>query len=98
MHITLRLVRIQSWTIVFYESLLEQLNYLVVSLTPAAIVEAYGYIQTRMLIADIVFMVLGFVWVGMMRNINVQNMRQTKVNFVSVLNSYLNNLSPLATN
>ncbi|KAJ5905488.1 uncharacterized protein N7473_002404 [Penicillium subrubescens] len=63
-----------------YESLVEQLSYPVGSPTRDAIVEAYGYAQTRMLIAGTVFMVLGFVWVGMMRNINVKNMTQTKGN------------------
>jgi hypothetical protein len=35
-----------------------------------------------MLIAGTAFMVLGFIWVGMMRNLNVKNMTQTKGNVV----------------
>jgi tetrahydromethanopterin S-methyltransferase subunit F len=63
-----------------YESLVEQLSYPVGSPTRDAIVQAYGYAQTRMLIAGTVFMVLGFIWVGMMRNLNVKNMTQTRGN------------------
>jgi hypothetical protein len=70
----------QPKLMLIYESLVEQLSYPVGSPTRDAIVEAYGYAQTRMLIAGTVFMVLGFVWVGMMRNINVKNMTQTKGN------------------
>jgi hypothetical protein len=70
----------QPELMLIYESLVEQLSYPVGSPTRDAIVEAYGYAQTRMLIAGTVFMVLGFVWVGMMRNINVKNMTQTKGN------------------
>lgn len=63
-----------------YESLPEQLSYPVGSPTRDAIVQAYGYAQTRMLAACTAFMVLGFVWVGIMRNLNVKTMTQTKGN------------------
>lgn len=63
-----------------YESLPEQLSYPVGSPTRDAIVQAYGYAQTRMLAAGTAFMVLGFVWVGIMRNLNVKTMTQTKGN------------------
>ncbi|KAJ5537632.1 hypothetical protein N7494_007111 [Penicillium frequentans] len=63
-----------------YGSLTAQLSYPVGSPTRDAIVEAYGYGQERMLIAATAFMVLSFVWVGMMRNLNVKNMTQTKGN------------------
>lgn len=63
-----------------YESLPEQLSYPVGSPTRDAIVNAYGYSQPRMIIAGTVFMVLGFVWVGIMKNLNVKNMTQTKGN------------------
>ena len=63
-----------------YESLTEQLSYPVGTPTRDAIVDAYGYAQVRMLAAGTAFMVLGFVWVGMMRNLNVKNMTQTKGN------------------
>ncbi|KAF4224751.1 hypothetical protein CNMCM6457_009005 [Aspergillus fumigatiaffinis] len=65
-----------------YKSLPTQLSYPVGSATRTAIVEAYGYAQARMLIAGTAFMVLGFIWVGMMRNLNVKNMTQTKGNVV----------------
>ncbi|PYH81172.1 siderochrome-iron transporter MirB [Aspergillus uvarum CBS 121591] len=63
-----------------YESLPAQLAYPVGSEERLGIQKAYGYAQTRMLAAATAFMVLGFVWVGMMRNINVKNMTQTKGN------------------
>ncbi|GFF58861.1 siderophore iron transporter mirB [Aspergillus udagawae] len=63
-----------------YKSLPTQLSYPVGSAIRTAIVEAYGYAQARMLIAGTAFMVLGFIWVGMMRNLNVKNMTQTKGN------------------
>ena len=63
-----------------YGSLTQQLSYPVGSPTRDAIVDAYGYAQVRMLIAGTVFMVLGFAWVGMMKNLNVKKMTQTKGN------------------
>ncbi|CAI7648141.1 uncharacterized protein N7487_008842 [Penicillium crustosum] len=63
-----------------YSSLPQQLSYPVGSPERDAIVEAYGYAQPRMLAAGTAFMVLGFIWVGMMKNLNVKNMTQTKGN------------------
>jgi hypothetical protein len=48
--------------------------------TRDAIAEAYRYGQEKMLIAATAFMILSFVWVGMMRNLNVKKMTQTKGN------------------
>lgn len=66
--------------LLIYESLTQQLSYPVGSPTRDAIVDAYGYAQVRMLAAGTAFMVLGFIWVGMMRNLNVKKMTQTKGN------------------
>ncbi|KAJ5963378.1 Major facilitator superfamily domain general substrate transporter [Penicillium vulpinum] len=63
-----------------YSSLPQQLSYAVGTHERDAIVEAYGYAQPRMLAAGTSLMVLGFIWVGMMRNLNVKNMTQTKGN------------------
>lgn len=63
-----------------YEMLPTQLSYPVGSPTRTAISEAYGYAQVRMLAAGTSIMVLGFVWVGIMRNLNVKTMTQTKGN------------------
>lgn len=63
-----------------YGSITEQLSYPVGSPVRDVIVEAYGYAQKRMLIAATAFMILGFVWVGMMKNLNVKYMTQTKGN------------------
>lgn len=63
-----------------YSQLPTQLSYPVGSPERDAIVKAYGYAQPRMLIAGTVVMALGFIWVGMMRNLNVKKMTQTKGN------------------
>ncbi|EAW15364.1 MFS siderochrome iron transporter MirB [Aspergillus clavatus NRRL 1] len=63
-----------------YQSLGKQLSYPVGSPVRDAIVKSYGYAQPRMLAAAVAFMALGFVWVGMMRNLNVKKMTQTKGN------------------
>ncbi|OJJ04489.1 hypothetical protein ASPVEDRAFT_172748 [Aspergillus versicolor CBS 583.65] len=42
--------------------------------------DAYGYAQVRMLAAGTAVMVLGFVWIGMIRNLNVKTMSQTRGN------------------
>ncbi|KAL3477039.1 major facilitator superfamily domain-containing protein [Aspergillus californicus] len=63
-----------------YESLPTQLGYAVGSPVRDIINDAYGYAQIRMLAAGTAFMVLGFIWVGMMRNLNVKTMSQTKGN------------------
>ncbi|KAF9895316.1 hypothetical protein FE257_000220 [Aspergillus nanangensis] len=63
-----------------YSSLPEQLSHAVGTPARDAIVAAYGYAQARMLAAGTAFMVLGFLWVAMIRNLNVKNMTQTKGN------------------
>ena len=65
---------------VIYSSLVEQLSYPVGTPERDGIVAAYGHAQPIMLAAGTAFMVLGFIWVGMMRNINVKSMVQTKGN------------------
>ncbi|KAL2264531.1 hypothetical protein VTJ83DRAFT_7041 [Remersonia thermophila] len=61
-----------------YEDLTVQLDYDWDSPTRLGIQEAYGYAQTRMLAAGTSFMVLAFVAVALMRNINVSKIAQTK--------------------
>jgi MFS family permease len=63
-----------------YESLPIQLTYAIGTPERDAINAAYGYAQVRMLAAGTAFMVLGFVWVGMMKNLNVKTMSQTRGN------------------
>ncbi|KAJ0419752.1 major facilitator superfamily domain-containing protein [Aspergillus carlsbadensis] len=63
-----------------FESLPTQLTYAVGTEVRDVLNEAYGYAQVRMLAAGTAFMVLGFIWVGMMRNLNVKEMTQTKGN------------------
>ncbi|KAJ5103084.1 siderochrome-iron transporter MirB [Penicillium argentinense] len=63
-----------------YSQLPTQLSYAVGTPERDAIVKSYGYAQPRMLIAGTLFMVLGFAWVAMMRNLNVKHMTQTKGN------------------
>ncbi|KAJ5201660.1 uncharacterized protein N7498_006323 [Penicillium cinerascens] len=61
-----------------YASLPAQLAYPVGSPERLGIQLAYGYAQTRMLAAGTAIMVLGFVWVAMMKDLNVKKMTQTK--------------------
>ncbi|KIX05780.1 uncharacterized protein Z518_03752 [Rhinocladiella mackenziei CBS 650.93] len=63
-----------------YGSLPVQLSYPVGSPERLGIQKAYGYAQARMLAAGTAIMVLGFVWVAMMRDLNVKKMSQTKGN------------------
>ncbi|KAL3484192.1 major facilitator superfamily domain-containing protein [Aspergillus germanicus] len=63
-----------------FESLPTQLTYAVGTEVRDVLNDAYGYAQVRMLAAGTAFMVLGFIWVGMMRNLNVKEMTQTKGN------------------
>ncbi|KAL5350680.1 hypothetical protein ACLOAV_004249 [Pseudogymnoascus australis] len=63
-----------------YESLPAQLAYKVGTPERLAIQQAYGYAQTRMLAAGCSVMVLGFIAVAMIRDINVKKMSQTKGN------------------
>lgn len=63
-----------------YSSLPEQLSYAVGTPERDAIVKSYAYAQPRMLATGCALMVLGFIWVGMMKNLNVKAMTQTKGN------------------
>ncbi|KAI6907539.1 MFS general substrate transporter [Hortaea werneckii] len=65
---------------VIYSSLVQQLSYPVGTPERDGIVAAYGYAQPILLAAGTAFMALGFIWVGMMRNLNVKTMVQTKGN------------------
>jgi hypothetical protein len=61
-----------------YEDLDTQLSYPVGSAVRLAIQKAYGYSQTRMLAAGTGVMVLAFVWILMIRNINLTKVSQVK--------------------
>lgn len=61
-----------------YEDLDTQLSYPVGSETRLAIQHAYGYAQTRMLAAGTGIMALAFVWVFLIRDINLNKMAQVK--------------------
>jgi len=61
-----------------YEDFTIQLSYEVGTIERRAIQEAYGYAQTRMLAAGTSFMVLTFVAVLLIRNINVSKIQQVK--------------------
>jgi hypothetical protein len=61
-----------------YSDLYAQLAYEVGTPERHAIQEAYGYGQTRMLAAGTSFMILTFVAVLLIKNINVSNIKQVK--------------------
>ncbi|KAF7871962.1 uncharacterized protein EAF02_009067 [Botrytis sinoallii] len=61
-----------------YGDLSTQLTYPLGSETRIAIQHAYGYAQERMLIAGTVIIALAFVWVMMIKNINVAQKTQVK--------------------
>ncbi|TGO14497.1 hypothetical protein BTUL_0052g00350 [Botrytis tulipae] len=61
-----------------YGDLSTQLTYPLGSETRIAIQNAYGYAQERMLIAGTVIIALAFVWVMMIKNINVAQKTQVK--------------------
>ena len=61
-----------------YEDLDTQLSYPVGSATRKGIQEAYGYAQTRMLAVGTGLMALSFIWIVMIKNINVAKVAQTK--------------------
>ena len=61
-----------------YASIGVQLEYPVGSPVRIAIQEAYGYAQTRMLAAGTGIMALCFIWIFMIKNLNVSKMSQTK--------------------
>ncbi|KAL2837133.1 major facilitator superfamily domain-containing protein [Aspergillus pseudoustus] len=70
----------QANVALIFESLPTQLSYAVGTEVRDVLNDAYGYAQVRMLAAGTAFMVLGFIWVGMMRNLDVRKMTQTKGN------------------
>lgn len=57
-----------------------QMSYPKGSVEREALQKAYSYAQTRMLAAGTSILALGFIWVAMIRNLNVKNMKQTKGN------------------
>ncbi|KAH8879148.1 siderophore iron transporter mirB [Thozetella sp. PMI_491] len=61
-----------------YGSLAVQLSYAVGSPERLGIQEAYGYAQTRMLAAGTGVMALSFVWMFLIKDLNVSKMTQTK--------------------
>ncbi|KAF7595471.1 hypothetical protein BBP40_005807 [Aspergillus hancockii] len=61
-----------------YEELDTQLGYPVGSATRLAIQRSYGYAQTRMLAAGTGIMALAFVWVLMIKNINLTQVAQVR--------------------
>lgn len=61
-----------------YDDLDTQLSYPVGSATRLGIQKAYGYAQTRMLAAGLGVMSLAFIWMLMIRNIDVAKLKQTK--------------------
>lgn len=61
-----------------YGSLEVQLSYPVGSPERLGIQEAYGYAQTRMLAAGTGIMALSFIWIVLIKNLNVAKMTQTK--------------------
>lgn len=63
-----------------YSSLVTQLLYPEGTAVRAAIQEAYGYAQTRMLAAGTGIMSLCFIWVLLVENLDVKDRRQTKGN------------------
>ncbi|KAI7231126.1 MFS general substrate transporter [Hortaea werneckii] len=65
---------------VIYSSLVQQLSYPVGTPEQDGIVAAYGYAQPILLAPGTAFMALVFIWVGMMRNLNVKTMEQSKGN------------------
>lgn len=61
-----------------YEDLTTQLSYPVGSVTRLAIQKSYAYAQTRMLAAGTGMMVLAFIWVLMIKNIDLHKTPQVK--------------------
>lgn len=61
-----------------YEDIETQLSYPVGSETRLAIQKAYGYAQTRMLAAGVGVMSLAFIWVLLIRNIDLRKLEQVK--------------------
>ncbi|KAG5659861.1 hypothetical protein KAF25_002420 [Fusarium avenaceum] len=63
-----------------YGNLPTQLSYAKGTPERIGIQKAYGYAQTRMLAAGTAIMALSFVWVALIRNLKVSEMKQTKGN------------------
>ncbi|KAI8716564.1 MFS domain-containing protein [Fusarium sp. LHS14.1] len=63
-----------------YENLETQLSFPRGSAERIGIQKAYGYAQTRMLAAGTALMAASFVWVALIRNLKVSEMKQTKGN------------------
>ncbi|WZH46813.1 major facilitator superfamily domain-containing protein [Fusarium acuminatum] len=63
-----------------YGDLAVQLSYAKGTPERIGIQKAYGYAQTRMLAAGTAIMALSFVWVALIRNLKVSEMKQTKGN------------------
>ncbi|KAF4551973.1 MFS siderochrome iron transporter B-like protein [Elsinoe fawcettii] len=63
-----------------YGSLVQQLSYPVGSVERDVIVGAYAHAQAIMLASGTAFMALGFIWVAMIKNVDVRKMTQTKGN------------------
>lgn len=61
-----------------YENLETQLSYAIGTRTRLAIQESYGYAQTRMLAAGTGIMGLSFIWILLIKNINVAKIAQVK--------------------
>jgi len=61
-----------------YNDLSVQLSYEVGTPTRRGIQDAYGYAQERMLIAGTVIMGFSFIWILMIKNINLAKFQQTK--------------------
>ncbi|KAM0421239.1 hypothetical protein ACHAPT_010961 [Fusarium lateritium] len=63
-----------------YENIETQLSFPRGSAERIAIQKAYGYAQTRMLAAGTALMAASFIWVALIRNLKVSEMKQTKGN------------------
>lgn len=63
-----------------YEDIDTQLSYAKGTPARLAIQHAYAYAQTRMLAAGTAIMCLSFIWVALIRNLKVSEMKQTKGN------------------
>jgi hypothetical protein len=61
-----------------YNDLDAQLSYEVGSPERLGIQQAYGYAQARMLVAGTVIMSLAFVWMFVIRDLDLKKVRQTK--------------------
>jgi MFS family permease len=69
---------IQANIPIIYGDIVTQLSYPIGSPERLGIQYAYGYAQTRMLAAGVGVMSLGFIWMFVLKNINVKKMSQTR--------------------